>query len=55
MDSAKDVGHMERQVVRHRKGTVQVIGDRRVTNPRTRLSHLRDAEGERRRDSQAVA
>ena len=36
---------MERQVERHREGEVQVIGDRRVTNPRTRLSYLRDAEG----------
>ena len=36
---------MERQVDRRRKGEVQVIGDRVVTNPRTRLSHLRDAEG----------
>ena len=36
---------MDRQAGRHRKSAVQVIGDRRVTNPRTRVSHLRDAEG----------
>ena len=36
---------MERQVGRRRRVAVQVIGDRRVTNPRIRLSHLRDAEG----------
>ncbi len=36
---------MERQVGRHRRAAVQVIGVSRVTNPRTRVSHLRDAEG----------
>ena len=36
---------MERKVGRHRRAAVQVIGDSRVTNPRTRVSHLRDAEG----------
>ena len=32
-------------VDRHRKGEVQVIGDRVVINPRTRLCSLRDAQG----------
>ena len=36
---------MANQVGRNRKGEVQVIGDRVVSNPRTRLGHLRDAEG----------
>ena len=27
------------------KGEVQVIGDRTVVNPRTRIAHLRDSEG----------
>ena len=45
MDSSKEVGHVESQVGRRRRVAVQVIGDRRVTNPRIRLSHLRNAEG----------
>ena len=36
---------MANQVGRNRKDEVQVIGDRVVINPRTRLGHLRDAEG----------
>ena len=36
---------MDRQVGRYQKGERQVIGDRVVLNPRTRLCSLRDAEG----------
>lgn len=36
---------MRNLVGRHWKGEVQVIGDRAVINPRTRLSHLWDAGG----------
>ena len=36
---------MDRQVGRFQKGERQVIGDRVVLNPRTRLCSLRDAEG----------
>ena len=36
---------MRNRVGRNRKGEVQVIGDRTVVNPRTRVCHLRDAEG----------
>ncbi len=36
---------MKSQVGRNRKGEVQVIGDRAVINPRTRVCHLRDAKG----------
>ncbi len=36
---------MDRQVGRYQKVERQVIGDRVVLNPRTRLCSLRDAEG----------
>ena len=36
---------MDRQVGRYQKGERQVIGDRVILNPRTRLCSLRDAEG----------
>ena len=36
---------MGNRVGRQQKSGVQIIGDRMVTNPRTRLCHLRDAEG----------
>ncbi len=36
---------MDRQVGRYQKGERQVIGDRVVLNPRTRLCSLREAEG----------
>ncbi len=36
---------MDRRVGRYQKGERQVIGDRVVLNPRTRLCSLRDAEG----------
>ena len=36
---------MDRQVGRYQKGERQVIGNRVVLNPRTRLCSLRDAEG----------
>ena len=36
---------MDMQVGRYQKGERQVIGDRVVLNPRTRLCSLRDAEG----------
>ena len=37
---------MKSRIGRNRKGEVQVIGDRAVINPRTRLCHLRDAGGD---------
>ena len=36
---------MRNQDGRHHKGEVQVIGDRVVINPRTRICHQHDAEG----------
>ena len=36
---------MGNRVGRQQKSEVQIIGDRMVTNPRTRLCHLRDAGG----------
>ena len=45
MRFSKEVAHMDRQVGRYQKGERQVIGDRVVLNPRTRLCSLRDAEG----------
>ena len=46
---------MDRQVGRYQKGERQVIGDRVVLNPRTRLCSLRDAEGQRLRHVQVVS